>query len=44
MALTGGRLITLDPAFPSADTLIIERDRIAQVGEGRFLRQEVAAA
>jgi hypothetical protein len=44
LAFTGGRLITLDPLRPSADTVIVEGDRIAAVGEGRWLRREVAAA
>ncbi|MGH2621934.1 MAG: amidohydrolase, partial [Anaerolineales bacterium] len=44
LALTGGRLITLDPEFPAADTLIIQQDRIAQVGDSRALRRELDAA
>jgi predicted amidohydrolase YtcJ len=44
LALTGGRLITLDPAFPVADTLLVQQDRIAQVGDSRALRQELGAA
>ncbi len=43
LAVTGGRLITLDPAFPAADTLLIRHDRIAQVGDSRVLRQELGA-
>ncbi len=44
LALTGGRLITLDPAFPVADTLLVQEDRIARVGDSRALRQELGAA
>ena len=44
LALTGGRLITLDSAFPVADTLLVQKDRIAQVGNSRALRQELGAA
>ncbi|MGH2620795.1 MAG: amidohydrolase family protein, partial [Anaerolineales bacterium] len=44
LALTGGRLITLDPAFPAADTLLIQQDRITQVGDSRALRRELDAA
>jgi len=44
LALTGGQLITLDPAFPAADTLLIQHDRIAQVGDNRALQQELGAA
>lgn len=31
LALTGGRLLTLDPASPAADTLIVQQDRIVQL-------------
>jgi predicted amidohydrolase YtcJ len=44
LALTGGRVITLDSAFPVADTLLVHKDRIAQVGNRRALRQELGAA
>lgn len=43
-AVTGGRLITLDPAFPAADTLLVQQDRIVQVGDSRALRQDLGAA
>jgi len=44
IAFTNGRIITMDPAFPSPDVVVIEKGRIAAVGERALLAAHPDAA
>lgn len=39
VAFVGGRIVTMDPWRPAAEVVVIERDRIAAVGDRELLRR-----